>query len=348
MFAAKVDRLPATLGAASGRFIHGHAAYEVDCHDVSPFHLPPLRMRTKKTLPLARHRMTIPRRSFYPARSERAVVITDSRPGAPMSHPYSAITQNDTTPHFESRTWCCYPINRSHDWNLLGNRLARLLALAAFDSTCLAVGIIRKRFARLGTMVAALRTALGHHGGKRPATRTDLGTGGTAGRTVPAVHQARQVFLLAIGQQVCTVRGTEVARTLAVRTRFGTILQLLIDLHFSRLGLLGERIYSDDSQCERQRHHTESTKHTILHGKRPFQRGCHLASDRNCRSTQVTETKKADVNNLLRVSVHIGLFCNEPPGVTGLLFVESSNQYCIRSNRERIPLEGIMEYRKRG
>jgi len=218
---------------------------------------------------------------ILPANCERGVAITDSRPDTPLPHPHSATTQNDTTPHFESRTWCCWLIDRLHDWKLLGNCLARLLALAAFLGTRLEVGIIRKRFARLGTMVAALRTAISHHSRKWPATRTDLGTGGAAGRTVPAVHQARQVFLLPIGQQVCTVRGTEVARTLAVRTRFSTILQLLIDLHFSRLGLLGERIYSDDSQCERQRHHTESTKHTILHKKRPFQRGCHLASDRN-------------------------------------------------------------------
>jgi hypothetical protein len=45
--------------------------------------------------------------------------------------------------------------------------LARFFALAAFGSTRLTVSIIRKRFARLGTMVAALRTAIRHHNGQR-------------------------------------------------------------------------------------------------------------------------------------------------------------------------------------
>src|ERR1017187_9857196 len=42
MFAAKVDSLAVTFGAPSGRFIHGHAANGVYCHDDSPFHLPPV------------------------------------------------------------------------------------------------------------------------------------------------------------------------------------------------------------------------------------------------------------------------------------------------------------------
>ena len=52
----------------------------------------------------------------------------------------------------------------SGECHLLSNRLARLLALAAFSGTRLTVSIIRKRFARLGTMAAALRTAISHHG----------------------------------------------------------------------------------------------------------------------------------------------------------------------------------------
>jgi len=184
-------------------------------------------------------------------------------------------------------------------------------------------------------MVAALHTTFSHHSRKRPITRTDLGTGGAAGRTIPTVHQARQVFLLAIGQQVRTVRGTVVARTLTVRTRVGTLLQHWVGLLFRRLCLTRERIPTDDGEGERQRHRTDSTEYWILHGKRPFLRDCHPdASDRNCRSTQVTETKKADVNDLFRVSIHIGLFCSEPPDATGLLFIESSSQCCIRSNRK--------------
>jgi hypothetical protein len=166
---------------------------------------------------------------------------------------------------------------------LLGDCLTRLLALAAFLGTRLHVLIIRERFARLGTMVGTHRTAIGHHGGKRTATRTDLGTGGTTRRTVSTVHQARQVFLLAIGQQIRTVGGTEVAHPLAIRAGFGTFLQLLIDLHFRRLGLMGERIDADDGEGERQRHRTDSTEHSILHGKLPFLRvRCLDADDRNC------------------------------------------------------------------
>lgn len=165
---------------------------------------------------------------------------------------------------------------------LLGNRLARLLALAAFLGTRLHVLIIGERFARFGTMIAALGTAIGHHGGQRPATRTDLRTGGTAGRTVPTVHQARQVFLLAIGQQMRTVRGTQVARPLAVGAGFGTLLQLLIDLHFRRLGLIGERIHADDGEGESQRHHTDSAEHSILHEKFPLLKPPLDAGDRNC------------------------------------------------------------------
>jgi hypothetical protein len=82
--------------------------------------------------------------------------------------------------------------------------------------------------------------------------------------------------------------------------------------------------------------HTESIEHPILHNKLSFQRGWHPdASNSNCLSTQMTETKKADVDDLFRVSVHIGLFCNEPPDVTGLLFIESSDPYSIKSDRER-------------
>ena len=82
----------------------------------------------------------------------------------------------------------------------LGNRLARLFALAAFFGTRLHVLIIREGFARLGTMIATFRTTIRHRGGKRPATRTNLRTGGTARGTVPTVHQAGKVLLLAIGQ----------------------------------------------------------------------------------------------------------------------------------------------------
>jgi hypothetical protein len=76
--------------------------------------------------------------------------------------------------------------------------------------------VVGEGFASFGTMVTTLRTAISHDGGKRPATRTHLGTGGTAGRAVPTVHQTRQVFLLAISQQVRTMSGTEVAYTLAI------------------------------------------------------------------------------------------------------------------------------------
>lgn len=165
---------------------------------------------------------------------------------------------------------------------LLGNRLARLLTLAAFLRTRLHVLVIGKRFARLGTMVATLRTAIGHHCGKRPAACTDLGTRGTASRTVPTVHQARQVFLLAIGQQVRTVSGAEIAHTLAIRAGLGTLLQFLIDLHLSRLGVLGERIHADNGEGERHRHHTDSTEHSIPHGKSPLLKPPLDAAHRNC------------------------------------------------------------------
>ena len=170
--------------------------------------------------------------------------------------------------------------------HLFRNGLARLFTLAAFLGTRLHVLIVGERLARLGTMVPTRRTAIGHHCGKRPATRTDLRTGGTAGGTVPTVHQARQVFLLSIGQQVRTVRGTEVARTLAIRAGFGTLLQLLIDLNLCRLDLIGERIHADDGEGESHRHHTDSTEHSILHGNSPLlkppldtdDKNCHLAS----------------------------------------------------------------------
>lgn len=61
-----------------------------------------------------------------------------------------------------------------------------------------------------------------------------------------------------------------------------------------------------------------------------FSRTRHLdASDRNCRSTQVTETKKTDVDDLFRVSIHTGLFCIEPPAVSVLPLIESSELFCL-------------------
>ena len=80
--------------------------------------------------------------------------------------------------------------------NLLFNRLARLLALAAFFCTRLHVAIIGERLARLGALVATLRTAIGHQTGLRSTPRTNLGAGGTTGRTVLTVQQASQVFFL--------------------------------------------------------------------------------------------------------------------------------------------------------
>jgi hypothetical protein len=103
------------------------------------------------------------------------------------------------------------------------------------------------------------------------------------------------VFFLAIGQHIRTVRGTHAASPLAVRTGFGTILQTRIGLLNCRLGLMSERINADDGKCKRQRHHTDSTEHSILHSKLPFLRGWHLVSDRNCRSTQMTEPKKENL-----------------------------------------------------
>jgi len=168
-------------------------------------------------------------------------------------------------------------------------------------------------------MIAALRAAISHFSGKRPATRTDLGTGGTAGRTVPAVHQARQVFLLAVGQQVRTVRRTEVARTLAVRTGFGTLLHHRIDLRFRGLGLMGKRLHADDGESTRQRHCTDSAEHSILHSKLPFQRDCHRRqATESVVSAQVTETKKADLTEPLCEGFRTaGLLFDQPPRPEG-------------------------------
>ena len=206
--------------------------------------------------------------------------ITSSMTG---THSWTVLQRHQMTPRptstagrgVDSRD---FPLNGE----LLRNCFAHLLALAAFLGTRLHVLIIRERFARLGTMVATLRTAIGHHCGKRPATRTDLGTGGTAGCTVPTVHQARQVFLLAIGQQVRTVRGTEVARTLTVGAGFGTLLQLLIGLHFRSLGLIGKHIHADDGEGESHRHHTDSTEQSIHHGNSPLLKPPLDAGHRNC------------------------------------------------------------------
>ena len=53
-----------------------------------------------------------------------------------------------------------------------------------------------------------------------------------------------------------------------------------------RLGLIGKRIHADDGEAERQRHHTNSTEHSILHRNSPSlkppldtgDKNCHLAS----------------------------------------------------------------------
>jgi hypothetical protein len=42
MVTAKVDGMAVPLGAAGGRFIDGHAANGINCHDERTFHLPPL------------------------------------------------------------------------------------------------------------------------------------------------------------------------------------------------------------------------------------------------------------------------------------------------------------------
>jgi hypothetical protein len=45
MFATKVERLTVPFGAPSGRFIHGHAANGVNCHDEGNFQPCGVRMR---------------------------------------------------------------------------------------------------------------------------------------------------------------------------------------------------------------------------------------------------------------------------------------------------------------
>ena len=57
---------------------------------------------------------------------------------------------------------------------LLGHRLARLFTFTAFFGPGLHMSIHREGFARFGTLVATLGTAIGHHGGKRAASCADL------------------------------------------------------------------------------------------------------------------------------------------------------------------------------
>ncbi len=179
----------------------------------------------------------------------------------------SATPRNDT----RSQKWGVVSIAGTFSPNgeLLGNCLTTLFALATFFRTRLAVLILWERLARLSTMIAALGTAISHHCGKRTTTRTDFGASGTARRTVPTVHQTRQVFLLSIDEQIRTVRDTVVARTLAVGADFGTLLHLGINLRFRCLDLMGERIHADNGESERQRQHTDSTEHSIFHRKTP-------------------------------------------------------------------------------
>ena len=106
--------------------------------------------------------------------------------------------------------------------DVLRHRFARLLALPALFGTRLHVLVVGELLARLRTLVTALRTALGHQGGLRPAPRTHLSAGGTARRTVLTLLEGRQVFLLALGGQRGTVGGAVVARPLAVVARLRT------------------------------------------------------------------------------------------------------------------------------
>ncbi len=176
------------------------------------------------------------------------------------------------------------------------------------------MGVHRKGFARFSTLVATFGTAVGHHGGKRSAACTDLSTGGTTCCAVLTVHQACQVFLLAIGQQVRAMGRTVIARSLAVRARFRTLLQHGVGFRFCRLRRTGEHIHTDDRKTHRQNHRTDSAGHSILHDQ-TFSSESVIstpASEIDV-SIRVTETKKTDVEEHTQAFPNVGLLRNEPP-----------------------------------
>lgn len=82
---------------------------------------------------------------------------------------------------------------------MFDHRFAGLLTLAACFSTLLELRVVGERFARFGALVATLCTAFGHQSGEWTAPRTNLSATDTTGRTVLTGHQARQIFLFAIG-----------------------------------------------------------------------------------------------------------------------------------------------------
>ena len=132
------------------------------------------------------------------------------------------------------------------------------------------------------------------------------------------------MFLLAFDQQMRTMGCTGVARSLAIRAGFGTRLHLRIVFHvarllFLRLPLLDERHQANDA--EGQRRHTAEVAN--VHGAFLFLKNViSTPATENVISTQVTEIveKKTDVNEHIQVSIHVGLLCNELPGVAGLPF----------------------------
>ena len=149
--------------------------------------------------------------------------------------------------------------------HVLHHRLTRLLAFAAFLGTRLHVLVVGKLLARRATQVAGFRTALADQDGIRPTSRHDLGGGGTDSRTVLTGHQGRQVFLRAFMQHVGAVGGTRVARPLAVRAGFGTLLHHRIVFRMMhlllRLPLLGECHHTDEGQ----RRSTETADFSSVH-----------------------------------------------------------------------------------
>ncbi len=101
---------------------------------------------------------------------------------------------------------------------MLGHFATCLLTAAAFLGAHFHVLVVREFFALLGTLSTGFGASLANKRGKRTAARNDLRRCDAEVCTILARCQRDRVVFLAVSQEMAAMRGTHVARPLAVRT----------------------------------------------------------------------------------------------------------------------------------
>jgi hypothetical protein len=101
------------------------------------------------------------------------------------------------------------------------------------------------------------------------------------------------MVFMSISQQVCTMAGTHVAGTLAIRADFGALLVRSVVMRvfvflFRGFWRLSKTIHSDDGEADRKYQDADSCRHPIFHRGTPFLESFQDTVPRHCELASLT------------------------------------------------------------